>query len=42
MTARPPMIQNLTTIVISAHPSSSKWCCKGAIRKIRLPFESLK
>ena len=36
------MIQNRTTIVISAQPSSSKWCCSGAIRKMRLPFESLK
>ena len=31
------MIQNRTTIVISAQPLSSKWCWSGAIRKTRLP-----
>ena len=36
------MIQNLMTIVTSAHPSSSKWCWSGAIRNSRLPFVSLK
>ena len=33
----PEMTQNLTTIVVSAQPSSSKWCCSGAIRNTRLP-----
>ena len=31
------MIQNRITIVTSSHPSSSKWCCSGAIRNTRLP-----
>ena len=31
------MIQNRMTIVTSAQPASSKWCCSGAIRNTRLP-----
>ena len=31
------MIQNRMTIVTSSQPSSSKWCCSGAIRNTRLP-----
>ena len=31
------MIQNLTTIVTSAQPLSSKWCWSGAMRNTRLP-----
>ena len=31
------MIQNRMTMVTSPQPSSSKWCCSGAIRKTRLP-----
>ena len=37
----PQMIQNRITIVTSAQPSSSKWCCRGAIRNSRLPSGQL-
>ena len=33
----PAMIQKRTTMVVSAQPASSKWCCSGAIRNTRLP-----
>ena len=41
-TQMPVMIQYRITIVISAQPLSWKWCCYGAILKIRLPPEILK
>ena len=31
------MIQNRMTMVTSPQPRSSKWCCSGAIRNMRLP-----
>ena len=31
------MIQNRMTMVTSPQPTSSKWCCSGAIRNTRLP-----
>jgi hypothetical protein len=31
------MIQKRMTTWVSAHPDFSKWWCKGAILKIRLP-----
>src|ERR1700756_2523550 len=36
-TNSPQMSQNLITMVVSAQPSSSKWCCSGAIRNTRRP-----
>ena len=30
------MIQNRITMLTSLHPASSKWCCSGTIRNIRL------
>ena len=32
----PAISQKRTTIVVSAQPASSKWCCKGAILNTRL------
>ena len=34
--------KNRFTTVTSFQPPSSKWWCKGAIRKIRFPWVSLK
>ena len=31
------MIQNRITTVTCSQPSSSKWCCRGAIRNTRWP-----
>ena len=36
------MIQNRTTTVTSAQPLSSKWWWIGLIRKMRLPWVTLK
>ena len=33
----PQISQNRTTMVVSAQPSNSKWCCSGAIRNTRRP-----
>ena len=36
------MIQNRTTTCVSFQPDNSKWWCKGAMRKMRLPLVHLK
>jgi len=38
----PAISQKRMTTVISSHPSISKWWCRGAIRKSRLPLVALK
>ncbi len=37
-----PTIQNRSVIFSSSQPPSSKWWWSGAIRKMRLPPDSLK
>ena len=41
-TKRMPTIQNRTTTCVSVQPLSSKWWCRGDMRKIRLPLVHLK